>query len=1013
MASRFANSYWSADYITGIENLKHQSTLSLKQLHELRQLVFNYMTYYNANGHHLNKLAIDSSANSSFNYFQDGKPLGVSSKNSPTRSKQLFSRRTISLAQRKLDEIKQIKGRPSASATPATSVSNNSDDDEKKNVNENEDPSQQDKDDEKITMDVPLGMYIKDITAEANTLTSLASTIDREVLESINDFIKGHEPYIRTTIDRLDDLLSDYVSTYADVEKLKADYSECKRMKEFSDNEIATAAANKTECVLQDEKEIDSETSNTSMDSATISKNVAPMSEDSDVRDLKESVDSDTSAEFSLNEPSDFDFPLFIGPAKLKSQNELSAFLNDAISKIETTKRTFPLPGHKSDIFSSEELCKFLVQRRPFRINPTRLNLERFGQGLLDLKLIVGNGIMNYRKFKSEGLWFEWSDLASYVSGYQKNSDLSENSDGDVNEHERSTADVTPPNGTPNSKLRQRIIDEISAKHMNEVASSTSKRFNDMFKSMKLSILHTDYDEKLERLEQEYNEKYYDLHELKYLMDNEVLDRSQALERFEKMKIGLVYQSLTKLLEVIYNFSLDSTSRLHKFASTLISGINNPANYENDFNRLLDQFSTGIYSPSILSPENFQKHQYSTTQANNNFQNLKLQFNLYKDIPLQINISQTDKDNELLSFSSLPFFVYQVIKLIEHKQNDKSLKEYWEMPINHNKYWHVKEQIINTLSEENFDQVTISNETSLQQHLIEKTVDLLGNQDLLDILNFIKNWLLEIGDSLIPCLVYDSLILLYKSKPEDESSKRPELVRILSSIPRSNVSSLLFILEHLSVEYSLSQIPSFGLSDEFPEELKTPTDKEILQQVATTLNSMAAIGAVPFTHLILRPSPIKSASGLKPPIEIYNLLLVDLLSIDVRSELFINLVNNERNYISKKEQEKNNLGLYKKVVIPPSPRRPATNQNLSPIVNNGNVNTPKTPVPISASENFSLRPFHTKSTPIPSPSSSPRNLSRDLLDGKSSTPSLKKETRERSSSGSFLQPGIDVEFGKK
>lgn len=998
--SRFANSYWSADYITGINNLKEQSQLSLKQLHELRLLVFNYMSYYHANSQYLNKFSIDSST-SSFNYWEKGSPLGVSSKDSPVRSK-LFNKRTISLAQRKLNELKQMDS--ASMVKPPAEDTNNSDEEstDKPKQNLPKPPTGP-----KITMDVPLAMYIKDLTAEANTLMSLASTIDREVLESINDFIKSHEPYIRTTIDRLDDLLSDYISTYADVEKLKSDYSECRRMKEFSDNEIAAAAASKINEQEGNEghepKELESETSSSSI-------NVTPNS--SNTPDIDNSDSSVIHTEPSnVEEGGEFEFPLFLGPAKLRSRYELSAFLKDALSKVETTKRTFPLPGHKSEIFSSEELCKFLVHRRPFRINPTRLNLERFGQGLLDLKLIVGNGIMNYRKFRSEGLWFEWSDLAVFISSYQENEGSGSEATPEAEKDNAKTSNKSTPNSTPNGKMRQRLLDEVTTKHVNEMASNTSKRLNDMFRSMKLSILHTDYDEKLEKLEQEYNEKYYDLHELKFLIDNEVLDRSQALERFEKMKIGLIYQSMTKLLEVIYNFSLDSTTRLHKFASTFISHINKPGNFENDFNGLLEHFSTGIYSPSILSPENFQKHQYSTTQANNNFQNLKLQFNLYKDIPLQINISQTDKDNELLSFASLPFFVYQVIKLVEHKQDDTSVKEFWEQPINHNQYWNIKEKIIDTLSNETFDHVTISNETSLQQHMIEKTIEILGNENLPVILNFIKNWLLEIGDSLIPCLIYDSLIQLYKGKGEASEemapSKRPDLIKILSSIPRSNISSLLYILEHISVEYSLSQIPSFGLSDEFPEELKTPTDKSVLGDAAKTLNIMDSIGAVPFTHLILRPSPIKSANGLKPPMDIYNLLLEDLLSIDVRSELFMNLVNNERNYQSKKQQEKSNLGL-QKVVIPPSPRRPGTSLNLA----QHTTATPKSPMPISASENFSLRPFHTKSTPVPSPSSSPRNLSRELFDAKN-TPAQKKDTRERSASGSFLQPGIDVEFAKK
>lgn len=58
-SDRFPNLYWSIDYVTGLNNLKSQSFKSLKQLHELRKLVFNYMTYYHANSEFLNKSSID------------------------------------------------------------------------------------------------------------------------------------------------------------------------------------------------------------------------------------------------------------------------------------------------------------------------------------------------------------------------------------------------------------------------------------------------------------------------------------------------------------------------------------------------------------------------------------------------------------------------------------------------------------------------------------------------------------------------------------------------------------------------------------------------------------------------------------------------------------------------------------------------------------------------------------------------------------------------------------------
>lgn len=866
MGDRFANMYWSSDYVTGIESLKTQSNISVNQLHELRQLVFSFMNYYHSNSQFLNDLALETSQ-CSFKILKDQKPVALS-RLDQTQTKQFFQKRTISLTHKKLEEVKSIgEGYKS---------------EESKDV---------------VTMDVPLTMYVKDMGAESTNLLSLASVIDREVLENINDFIRHHEPFIRNSIDRLDDLVNDYIATYSDIEKLKTDYNECKRAKEFADNEAAAAKSAKEG---GNDGGDDPDSSISSIPEEPVVNTSFNDSEGSTTLNER-SDDSDNDNDEDSNE---FEFPLFVGPCKIKSFKELAAFLLDMMTRVETTKRSFPLPGQKPEIFSSDELCKFLIYRRPFKLNPTRLNLERFGQSLLDLKLIVATSLIGGKKFRSENMWFEWTALAEFVSGYKEGKEA----EGTIK------SQISSPLSTPTKK---RLIDEKTTKQMNEMANNTQKKFNDMFKHMKLTIMHTNYEEKLLKLEQDYNEKFYDLHELKYLLDTEIRDKAQYLEKFEKMKIGLVYQSLSKLLEITYNFSLNSTTRLHSFASTLIKEINNPKNYENDYKKLFEVFSTGIYSPSILSPENFQNHHYSTTQANNNFQNLKLQFNLYKDIPLQLQMNQTDKDTQLLSFTSLPFFIYQFIKAIEYKEDKlTSLKDIWNAPINVQAYWKVKEKIIANVNSITIDNVTISNENLIQQTMIESIIELLTKEDIPTLINFFKNWLLEIADSLIPCLVYDSLIHIYKEN-DDTTTKSTitEVIKVLSTIPRSNISSLLFILEHISIVFSLSQIPSFGLSDDVPNELKSPTDRDSLIETAERLNSMDSIGSIPFLHLILRPSPIKTAGGLKPPIDVYNQLLKDLFILDVRCELFNNLVTNEKNVLEKKQQEKT-IWAYKKRQFP-------------------------------------------------------------------------------------------------
>lgn len=984
MSDRFANVYWSSDCKTGIDNLCLQSNKSISQVHELRQLVFSYMNYYHANSQYLHSLAVETGNGNSFRV-DEARGRDRSRIPSKLAQNHVYEGRTESQSDSHFHNVKALDTPPvppKDSKTTSNGFPNS-----------------------RVSMETPFNMYLEDLTREAQTLFNLATAIDRNVLEDINMFIKSYEPYIRSTVDRLGGLFGEYESVYSEVETIKLNYDEYNRLKEFADNE----ARNKQLTIEEDEENVeenDEGEGDGDGDGSNNNNNIEKTQPQHMQHNSDNESDNESFAED--NNDLDFDFPLLIGSVKVKSQDELSAFLNIMVSKVPTSKRTFLLPGHNPETFTSEDMCKVIIEKRPFRFNPTRLNLERFGQGLLDLNLIQGTGLIKPRKFKSEGMWFEWSDLSIYISEYsepQQPSNTSSNKSSSSN----------TPNTTPNTKSKNKLLfDENTTKQM---ATTTSKKFNHMFKSMKLSIMNTDYNEKLKNLEHEYNEKYYDLHELRYLINTEIIDNGEKLENFEKSKIRLVYNSLTKLLEIIYNFSLTSTTRLHKFASSLITEINNPHHYDNDFNHILNTFTTGIYSPSLLSPKNLTNHQYNTAQANNNFQNLKLQFNLYKDIPLQLQMSQINKDN-ILSFTSLPLFVYQLIRSIEEMSHDVEESDTpWINPIDHQRHWSLKERIINQIKDLEFDDISVDNELLIQQNIIESVINLLKKESLPDLVNYTKNWLLEIGDSLIPCLVYDSIVCVYKrdesdekgdDKKDDNSHTSKELVKILSSIPRSNLATLLFLIEHISEAFSLNQIPSFGLSDELPTELKATQDIEQLENVTKQLNSMESIGAIPFIHLIMRPSPIKTATGLKPPIDIYNRLLKHLLHIEVRSELFINLVNNEKNYISKKESEKNNLGL-QKLPIPPSPKKP----NTTPL------SMPKSPRPTTA-ENFTLRPFRTKVTPMTSPNNSPNNLAKERFEQRLGTPEQKP--RERSSSGrersisgngSFLAPGIDIEFGEK
>ena len=77
----------------------------------------------------------------------------------------------------------------------------------------------------------------------------------------------------------------------------------------------------------------------------------------------------------------------------------------------------------------------------------------------------------------------------------------------------------------------------------------------------------------------------------------------------------------------------------------------------------MEHFSTGIYFPSVITPDT----NVRSTSIGTNYQNLKYQFDLYKDIPLQLQNNFNSDNESLLSIASIPYILYQTIKIIEEK----------------------------------------------------------------------------------------------------------------------------------------------------------------------------------------------------------------------------------------------------------------------------------------------------------------------------------------------------------
>lgn len=941
MTGKFANLYWSSDYKTGIDKIRDQTYRSIDQIHELRTLVFNYMNYFHSNSQQLNKLSIETYLPSSSlrPYNEHSYESSLERRLKKNQLGSPFKFRSVSQADRQLAEVKHV---------------------------EKKEPLGK----ENISVSVLFEKYVEEMVADSQNLLILASVIDREVLEKISHFTKIHEPKLRSMINNFEDLFQNYDNKYREMEKLKEDYEEYKKMIELSQNK-------------DDEAMVD--------DSRKSSDLASPFLKEDYLKVSKLSLES---SDDSLNE-SPFDFPLQLGPLKLKNEEQLSSFMSDLIKSIPTKKKRIIIPGYRNEIFSSELFCNYFKGSRRFGIDPTRSNLEKLGQSLLDSKLAVGTGFIGSKKFKGEGIWLEWTELAIYISKFE-----------DKNTNEESVSDEDDEDTSFNS-------DDINMNSMNQMALNASKKFNGMFKNVRTSLLKKNYHELLKETEEKYNECYFECQDTRHFLDLELQSKLEVLEEFEKRKIELIYQSLTKLLEILYNFSLNSSSRLHSFVTEFINEFNVKTNYVNDFNKLIENFSTGIYSPSVISPDNLHKKRFSTNQSNNNYQNLRYQFNLYRDIPLQSLIGDSvDNPNKLLSMFSIPQFLFKTLTLVEMKLDSKEekLNGYWLAPIDHHSHWIIKEKLIELISA--FEAERDSNleiELPAQAQILQRITDFMNTRDTLELVNFIRNWLLQISESLIPCIAFEPLMKIYNGIDKDIYEESPErhneLVRILSSIPRSNLSALVFLLEHISIAFGIAQIPNYNISDQLSEDLIQYDDPATLKVLSIKMNSMDIIGGIPFIHIILKPYPVKSATGFKPPLDSYNKLLFDLLNVKLRAQLFKCLVEAEKKFKDKKNKETEHLPLKK-----PIQHNSGTNTNLA---------LPKSPRPLSTgSDSFVLRQFRTGHTPIPSPSASPSHSKMSSIDElhvpkvrNSGTPT--NEVRLRSSSLTFLTPEINVEFEKK
>lgn len=927
MLKRFANIYWSADNRTGIEQLLYQTLRSIQQLHEVRELVISYVTYCDQRDLQLTKMAVELfPLESGFRPYVKGEKL-VHQGNTALKKlgESILMATGYESADTSIEGIKRLSGYLNENQNPFSS-SDSTLLESLTNASNNNTSS----------LTSSFESHIQNLLAEAQAARRLRRAIEKEVMENLNNFIRHNEPQLRRIIQEFQDLLANYESTYFEADSLRSKYDETRRQKEFYEQKNSPP-------------DLITTTSTTPSDF---------------VDDSIEEVPSEPPSPLESN-PLDkqFTFPLRLGPVVLKDMSELANLIDRLDKLLPTTKRTIPIPSYRNLIFKSEDLVNVITSNRLF--DPSRARIERFGQALIDLKLMSGTGFMTAKHFKADNLWYELSNLALQVVHHE------------------------------DQKLHPTYL--YSADGSQASVNEVALKLSGMFKNVKANWLKGDYNQKLEELEEQYRNAYLEFQDAKHLLDSKFFRRAIDIEGFEKLKIETIHHAFTKLAEVLYKSSQDSTTRLKEFARDFITKYDDPNTFQLDYNKLIEDFSVGIYFPSL---------QPIKSRLYVNAQDVKTGFNLFKDIPLQLLCSQMNHQISS-TFASTPYLMYKVIRLIESKKGSEDLREIWTRSLDFRQYWSVKDELIRAVGE--FDPLSVaelaSSELEIHKNIMENLIELLNGKTLEELINFVRNWLLEINDTIIPCMMFELLISHIKLDIDTE-----DLVKLLSSLPRSNMSSLLFILEHICRVFKLDEIEDFesfrdgGGREE--EEGKVETKSNVLDElVVSELNSMEAIGSIPFVHLILRPIPSKNSKGFKPPLELYNLLLSKLLDVQLRSKLLKVLWSHEKSYLMKKEAEK--ISIQKTV---PTLAPPPQNGSVTPTRNGSSHNGYLLPSPRPPSGEFSLRPFRTRTTPLPSPSSSPRLKTKIEQSASQQTVKESPSDRVRSASGTFLPPPINILF---
>lgn len=549
-----------------------------------------------------------------------------------------------------------------------------------------------------------------------------------------------------------------------------------------------------------------------------------------------------------------FRFPMTIGTTTLQCLGNLSDLLSTMMSEVRLRKRMIPLPGVNNDYFSSEDFVFWVKQT--LNNEDTRVKIEKFGQDMLGLGLIHNWNRLGSTLFVSDSGYYEFTDLARFTAKFD-----------------------------PQAKEEKEIPPVVSTPSQPHQPSSG------IWSNLKSTFVQPTDLETLKKDVHELNSKYTNeilcVSSEKAKLEDLIKKTTRKAEIFEKNKIELVTALNSFLVSQLVKEHEERLATLKKLQDLSFSD----STVGLDLLQTMTNTNGGWYWPQ--NDVKFINH----IVANHSIELFGVDL-----INLDLDLKSTD-----LKTRSVPVF----IKLSLESLNDiEDVKCLWVQDLDMTDANETKNKVFQKLICLGGDDL-VAEVTNLVNWIFETSKPA-------SIVNFLKLWLLELPDSVVPFTCYDSLIKHY-SAPDDEKSS---IITILGSIPRQNLATLLFIAEHV-----VSKVEA---------------------------DSLLNLEQFPFYHLLLRPS-VKTNYASIDDSYILSYFTEDLYNKELIDELFTKLEELESHH---DERTHNNV---EKSIASVKVERSKT-----PAIK---TTTPSSPGMELTSDG--LRVFKTRS-PAPSPNHSPK-----------------------------------------